>query len=131
MIEEISEELWDVIINSGSLVVDCECCNTTYFGTDEDFEEGELEELEEKMKKKPDRYHRFDGDTVSWGYVNGRQIVYKCGCKEGDKVMLNMENFIWNNRHIILNYLKDKTSNNLKDAKNDKEETENIDLYER
>lgn len=71
-----SEDFWDTIIHSGSIVSTCEFCGKTHYSTEEEnsFEEGELEELREKAKKEPDKYIEHS-DMVRWGTLNGKQAV--------------------------------------------------------
>jgi hypothetical protein len=63
--------LYDIFVDtiehssgSGSIRATCHC-GKTYFSDHGDYEEGELEELNEKMKKEPIRYECGDWDCVS------------------------------------------------------------------
>lgn len=114
--DKISEHFWDAFINAGSLVIECEFCERTHFAYEGDYEEGELERLEENAKKNPAKYEEhFDRDMVSWGYFNGKQAVYNCPCKS----LVQYERFIWNERDSIIKYYKAKMDEKSKNAQSD------------
>jgi len=70
------------------------------------YEEGELEELREEAKKEPDKYIEDPSrDTISWGILNKKRFVYEC-CEEK---VARFEQFIWNHRFAIINYLCSKS----------------------
>jgi len=102
---------------AGSIVGDCELCGRTYFDPcDGGYEDGELEELERKAKKEPDKYVPCDGG-VSLGSIAGNQVVLDCDCPG----LANYENFIWNDRFKIAEYLKARLKNNLEKAQAESE----------
>jgi len=65
------------------------------------FEQGELEDLEAKAERKPDRYLEHCDTSVVCVVLNGKDYVYECPC-EG---LLPYEQLIWNYREEILDYL--------------------------
>ena len=103
-LKEPSEMFWDAIIGAGSLVITCEFCGRTYFGTYSEgwYDKGELEDLRARAKKEPDKYIELCAtDSISWGYIDGRQAVYECACNN----VVKYENWIWQHRHLIAQYL--------------------------
>ena len=92
----------DSICHAGSPVIECEFCGRIHYApnSDLDFEEGELEELEKKHEQDPRKYIRNPDDAVSWGYLDGKQIVCGCPCNS----VLKYEKFIWNHRYVIAKY---------------------------
>jgi len=118
-----SELFERVIINAGSLVIDCELCGRTHFATMESgiYGEGELEELLEKAKNNPEKYIQDPSyDMISWGTIDGKQAVIGCPCNG----LRKYEDFIWHNRTVILEYLERRTAETLKRAKRDVENVE-------
>ena len=102
--KKASEEFWEALIHSGSNVINCEGCDRTHFVDNPgyDYEEGELKKLYADSKKNPDKvvFHG-DSDSVSWGVIDGKQLVYGCPCDTA----LKYESLIWENRHLIANYI--------------------------
>lgn len=43
-----------------------------------------------------------DYDTIDWGYIAGKQIVYGCPCNSARRY----EQWIWSHRYIIAKYLR-------------------------
>jgi hypothetical protein len=107
----------DSICHSGSLVTDCDFCGRVHFatyGNEEFFDEGELEELYEKQKQNPEKYiEHYDCSNVSWGNLDGKQVVYDCPCDE--EKLSKYEDFIWKHRFIIAKYLKSRSEAELKE----------------
>ena len=127
MKNEISEQFYDAIISAGSTVIDCELCGKTHFTTtSHSYEEGELEKLLEKAKAEPHIYIAHnDDDTIHWGYLNGKQVVYNC-CDECNKDMYKYEKFIWNHRFLISKYLNLMVEEQIKNTNLEKENADNI-----
>lgn len=86
----------------GSLVIDCGACGRTYFGSqDQEFEEGELEDLLAKAKKEPDRY--IDNEHYThWVMFNGMAIVSDCKCGYVERTAKGL----WSSRKPIAQFLK-------------------------
>ena len=99
----VSEEFWDAVIHAGSNVIDCGLCGRTHFVEDSmsSYEEGELEKLHALSEENPDRtiFHA-NADSVSWGSIDGKQVVYGCPCNGAAKY----ETLFWESRRIISQY---------------------------
>lgn len=114
----VSELFENCVRSAGSIVITCQLCGRTHFGTEDagTFEEGEHEALVAKAKKSPDKYVQdHSGDMISWGYIDGQQAVIGCPCNG----LARYEAFIWQNRRAIIEYLKRRTQDNLKAAQGD------------
>jgi hypothetical protein len=117
-----SEEFIQSIIHSGSIDVDCELCGRYHFGNDkvaidEEYGDGEFEKLIKKQEENPDKFvFHHDEDMVRWGTIDGKQAVANCICNQLSKY----ENFIWNNRDLIINYLADRIKRKFEKAKEEK-----------
>lgn len=119
---KVSDNFWDCIIDSGSIVIECEICHRTHFVSEdcEYYEEGEFEELFEKRSKEPDKYVLHNNiDSIRWGIFNGLQVVDGC-CEEQ---IAKYEKFIIDHRFMIVSYLN-------KRAKSLREEAKNIEITE-
>jgi hypothetical protein len=114
--EEPSEMFWNALTGGGSMVVTCEHCGRTFFGTYHEgwYDEGELEELREKARQFPERYiEDVAYDSYSHGHVDGKTLVYGCPCNAGRRY----EDWIWNHRYLIASYLKERAADAAVDAK--------------
>jgi hypothetical protein len=115
--EEASEEFMRAVCGRGALCdVDCEHCGRTHFvGTGYgDYEDGELEGLRANAQKHPGKYiEHNDYDSIDWGYINGKQIVWGCPCNSARQ----FESWIWNHRYAIAKYLKLRAEGLQLDAK--------------
>lgn len=110
-----SREFIDAICTSASPVIDCEFCNRCHFATglNTDLEEQELAELRAKAKAEPNKYIEDpNNDSIGWGYLNGQQVVWNC-CPEK---VAQYEQFIWSHRAMILGYIKERTTRELRDS---------------
>ena len=115
---EASEEFWDALIGAKAYhSVVCGFCDRVHYSTEEpeNYEKGELEELEEKSKENPDKYIEHS-EGVSLGILNGKQAVYGCPCNEVSKY----ENLFWNSRYLISEYFSIRTKKELDEAKQNK-----------
>lgn|SRR3990167_3504300 len=78
----------------------------TYFCNDESepwWEDGELEELQEKSNTGPEKCVPVHDGTVSSCWLFGEEWVWECPkCQER---LLQYQNFIWNNRRAISEFL--------------------------
>jgi hypothetical protein len=105
-----NEMFQDALIGGGSNVAQCDFCGTTYFGTwsgGRDYEDGELEELRKLARDPKNKYVEWgDCDSVSYGMLDGRQFVYACPCNASAAY----EQFVWNHRHVIADYLKKRAA---------------------
>jgi len=101
-----SDLFWDAIINAGTGVVECGFCGRTHFTLDGDYDlsRDEAADLLRKHRHNPEQYVQHHGDSISWGYLDGKQAVYECSC---DKVRKYEQSF-WNSRHVIAKYFTAK-----------------------
>jgi hypothetical protein len=96
-------ELFSNIFDSGcgGCIRTCECGITYFYGCHHwDFEEGELEELQQKAKDDPDHYVEQDC-SIGTLEIGGIQIVYDCSCDLARKY----ENFILDHAGQLAEYL--------------------------
>lgn len=110
--ERLSDLFTSCCFCDSSVVIDCEHCGRTLFdSTGQDMEEGELNKLLKKQKRHPQKYISVNG-RVSWRYIENKQTVTDCPCGK----MASYEKFIWDNRYLILGYLNQRTSAELRVA---------------
>lgn len=105
-----------------SLVVDCEACGRTHFcgnSVVEGYEEGELENLDRKQEKEPERYIcSDDGDMISWALYNGKQFVFLCPCNYARA----LEDLLWKNSSRIMSYFVARAQEEADEAKRKNEQ---------
>lgn len=112
----VCSNLFAKIFNSGGggCIRTC-ACNRIHFDGSEyggwDWEEGELEELQENSKKNPDRYIEH-GETVWTLDLGGLEVVYGCHCEIAEKY----ERFIIEASEEIAEYLNRKADLDIKAA---------------
>jgi len=83
--------------------IDCGFCGRTHYATPgRDYRSGELEDLERKAVKNPDRYIRHDSSDVPWGNVEGKQFVPGCPCNSASRY----EQFFLNHRDQIAKFYR-------------------------
>jgi hypothetical protein len=99
-----SEQLLDAMCDSSSLVIMCEYCGRTYFGSPSqgDYNEGEYDDLVKRAEEEPDKYVETY-DFTRWGYIDGKQAVIECVC--GLKEVMKWEKWILRHRYLIADYL--------------------------
>ena len=118
-----SDDFQDAVTGGGSIVADCGLCGRTVFEDDRhagDWEEGELEGLRDKTEKEPDKYVGFGARSVGTGYINNIQVVTNCPCNG----LRPYENFIWNHRRIISDYIAKRTKRIAEAAYDDEAQAE-------
>lgn len=100
-------ELFSDVFNSkcGGCLRTCEC-GITYFDTYNvwDWEDGELEDLQQKAKEDPEHYTGIDC-AVGTMSIGGIEIVYGCSCDLAQKY----EDFILNHAEQIAEYLNKRS----------------------
>ena len=103
-----SEWIKDVICDGGTPQAMCGFCNRThYISSGYAMDQGELEGLKKKAADRPDKYvARSDADTISYGYIEGQQYVWNCGCAQSESRLTRIEEWIWSHQKIIANYLR-------------------------
>lgn len=112
----------DILVDSGTIVATCEFCGRTHFATASEghFDEGELEGLREKALKNPEMYFEYpEYDSISYGHIAGNQAVVPCDCNH----LRKYENFIWEHRGLITQYLIKRTEQERKDAEMEAQQT--------
>lgn len=109
MSDKVSDLFMDCVTdNHGSPSIDCEFCGRTHFT----HEAEDVEKLRRKEKAEPDLYREdAANDSIAWGYLEGRQYVWKCPCS--DEKIAKYEQFIWRHRVLIAKYLKRRTAEEL------------------
>jgi hypothetical protein len=101
-----------LVCNFGTKVASCEHCGRVHYdSTGEFMEEGELEGLNLKAEKEPEKYIGHDG-SICIGDLMGKQIVVDCPCN----FLGWFEATIWINRELISEYLIKKSEEKLKEA---------------
>ena len=108
-LEKISKAFYNAICHSSTCCdVDCACGRVhfvSHINSRGSYEEGEYEKLLERHKEHPDKYIKeSEFDSISYGNVNGEQIVIDCPCKKDVKI----EEWIWSHRAIISAYFGEK-----------------------
>lgn len=116
-----SKEFEEAVIHSGSILIDCQLCGRTHFGSDEgtlieNLGEKEYKKLLKDSEKDPNKYVQHDAETVSWGDINGKQAVIGCQCNK----LSEYESFVWNHRYIIEEYFSARAQKELQEAKDTK-----------
>jgi hypothetical protein len=108
MVSERFEDAFDS--HGGGIVRRCICDRvhfSTYFHDRNFYDEGELEDLEEKAKQFPEKYIGHD-HTIGTMTVNGvGDMVFGCSCNSFERY----EEFILKNATKIRNYLNNFAKN--------------------
>jgi len=128
--ERASDTFMRAICSHGALCsILCEFCNRVHFVGNGygDYEEGELECLRASAAKEPSKYiEHNDYDSIDWGYINGKQIVWGCPCNSARQY----EQWIWSHRYAIAKYLKLRAEEAQMDAKFAQEVADDANLIE-
>lgn len=115
--EAASDRFMQAVCDRGALCsVLCEFCDRLHFvgAGHGDYNDGELEDLRANALKNPGEYiEHNDYDTIDWGYINGKQIVYGCPCNSARQY----EQWIWSHRYLIAKYLRLRAEEIALDAK--------------
>ncbi len=100
----------DIFTDCGSVVKTCEFCGVTHFSADDlgGYDGDELSLLEEMGKEEPGKYKSRDC-SIGSGFIGGKQFVWQCGCNGTQKY----EDFIWENRKRISEYIKRRLENKI------------------
>ncbi len=108
-----SELIMDVVCQEHSSSINCQFCKRTHFS----HEAIDVVELRAKAVEFPGKYLESEDDAVAWGYLDGRQYVWRCPCNSAARY----EDFIWRHRELIATYLKRRAAENAVYAKSDTE----------
>ena len=122
-----SEMFMDLVCHHGSIRISCELCGREHFACGSkviDYEDGELEGLQAKADREPDKYvAHHDADSISWGDLDGKRVVWGCVCHRARR----FEDFIWSHRDLIIAYLKARMKEDLSHAQEDAKHLEGLD----
>lgn len=110
----ISDEFWESGACSASCVRDCRH-GITFFGGDF-FEPGELEELEAKAKKQPERYVSLQ---YSPNFTHILGVEWCWSCQKCLDEALHYQTVLWNNRHFLMEFIFKRAKKNLEAATSD------------
>jgi hypothetical protein len=99
-----SKEFMDAVCNSGSPDGDCQLCGRRHFasGSRSDIDAGDLANYRARAQENPELYCESDDDGISFGFLDGQQVVWGCPCGR----MRRYEDFIWSHREMIVTYIK-------------------------
>lgn len=117
-LDEPSGHFARAFCGGGTIRAECGFCGRENFTTERsgwDWEEGEQEELFRLEAKYPDRYVSHNYDSVTVGDLAGTWFVWDCPCNQGRRY----ENFVWDYRHQILRYIRERSAEISRDAKHD------------
>lgn len=120
-----SEEFMSAVCNSGTAVCTCEFCGRIHFTpySDLSYNDKEMEDLKKQSEENPDKYVLSCDDAISWGWMEGKQIVWGCPCNAGKKY----EDFIWKHRFVIADYLKYRIDSARKQLEIEKQNVDGLD----
>lgn len=106
-------------MHGGSIRGTCQSCGREHYQSAVPgyFDEGELEELERKAEKEPDKYIDNGDCTVGFGEIDGVQFVYGCPCEM--KSLYKYEAFVWSHRFQVIKFLVDVTKERKRRADKD------------
>jgi len=129
-LEEPSEMMEDAFRDGiGTTDATCELCGRHVFGGygTIGFGPDELEGLQAKAAQDPDKYVEVQANGVSLGHIDGKQFVIGCPCNR----LRRFEDWIWNHRRPIMDYIKARIAELLKAAQKEAKAAGEIDLDER
>jgi len=115
----VSETFRDVITSAaGSLYQTCSCGKCYFAGGIRalEWEEGELEEFQERAKKEPEKFIESPDDSIGWAMFGGWVFVWDC---ENCPIMESIEVLIWNEKRRIVEYIKRRVAEEKKAADGD------------
>lgn len=111
----ISDEFDRALTWTGSIRAVCSCGRTTFASGSQalGYEDGELEELQQRATDDPDRYREDpSSDGIGIAHLGGREYVWECPCGQ----LPTIEAFLWGNRKAIVDYYKRRASSEKKAA---------------
>lgn len=115
---ELSIEFIRAFTMGGTCSAVCTLCGKQHFTTEEsDFEDGEYERLLAKLDEEPDKYMQHDVTSLCLITIGGEQIIADCDCGKAKRY----EDFVWDNRMQIIDYLKVKIKGNLNEVNRESE----------
>lgn len=113
-LNQASELFMDTVCDAGTSSIDCQLCGRLHFAAGEQscLSREEIERLRVLAKEHPDQCCESHEDGIAFGYIDGRQAVWSCPCGK----LRRYEEFIWNNRDLIVRYIKARTQSDLATA---------------
>ena len=125
-----SEEFEHAVCLEALTVIDCQLCGRVHFACGPnhgDYEPGELDRLLAKQSKEPEKYvGDAQSDSIGWGLIDGKQAVFACPCRK----LRRYEDWIWDHREIIVTYLRARTLRDLKIARHEAEQAEQLNVLD-
>ena len=87
--EDYLDEFYDSFMMAGSVSIQCDC-GRIFVATDglDYLEEEEIESLRKLKEENDDKVVYWDCDSISWTYIQGKQVVFDCPCGI-DKIFKN------------------------------------------
>lgn len=104
----------DLVCDAGTPSTYCNLCGRYHFATGPQSceDERELERLLRLADEKPNAYVASEYDSISCGQIAGMTAVYDCPCNG----LRKYEDFIWENRELIIKYIRKRTAAEMKAA---------------
>lgn len=93
----------DLVCFGGTPSGDCQLCGRCHFagGSESCEEPEELDRLRKLAQEQPEKYIESEDDSLGLGWIDGHQIIWGCPCKKVERY----EQFIWDNRELIVKYI--------------------------
>ena len=87
--EQYTDEFYNSFMSAGSVNVECDC-GRIFVATDglDYLEDEEIESLRKLKEEYPDKVLYWDCDSISWTWLQGKQMVFDCPCGI-DKIFKN------------------------------------------
>lgn len=106
--ENPSQTFADLVCDGNGLSAQCEFCGRIHFADKyPENQDAEIVALRLKLSQEPEKYIRNEfEDGIAFGWLAGHRYVFGCSCNG----ITPYENFIWENRKLILSYLDKRSS---------------------
>ena len=108
--EPPSQTFSDLLCQMHATHADCNFCNRVHFADpnpESSCASDEILAFRVQATEQPEKYHRHElCDGIAFGEIDGRNFVYGCPCN----TVSRYENFIWEHRKFILEYLGKRAS---------------------
>ena len=120
--EEYTDEFYKSFMMAGSVSIECDC-GRTFVATDglDYLEKDEIESLKKLKETNPDKVIYCDCDSISWTWIQGKQVVFDCPCG----IDIIFKNALLEHRTQILKFFKNIHEIELKKIENDSELLQN------
>lgn len=115
--DECPDDFYDVLVQGGSLVIECTPCGRVHFASEGDYDQGEYEGLRLQALENPEQYIERD-DFTSWGHAFGKQVVADCPCGYA----AHIAEVAWSNRTWLLPYFDKRSKRELAEAQGTRDE---------